>query len=75
MEQEPILLRDSNKGINVRTFRTQMRFLRIIKSPEISWNLLRMFYGMGKRGKVEVDDGPSASVTMGSDWKLRLVLE
>lgn len=51
-----------------------MRFLHIIKSPEISWNLLRMFYGMGKRGGVEVDDGPSGSATMENDWKLRLIL-
>lgn len=59
----------------VRTFRTQMRFLRIIKSPKISWNLVQMFYGIGKRDRVEVDDGPSVFATMGNDWKLRLVGE
>jgi len=31
-----------------------------------------MFYGIGKRGGVEVN---GLSATMGNDWKLRLVLE
>lgn len=68
----PILPRDSNKGINgLCTYVWDANEISVHK--KISRNLLEFatneFYGIGKRGGIDVGDGPSVSATMENDWK------